>query len=32
MPVYNTSATLGDAVKSVLEQRFSNFELILIND
>lgn len=32
MPVYNTSATLVDAVKSVLEQRFSNFELILIND
>ncbi|WP_407391009.1 glycosyltransferase family 2 protein [Carnobacterium jeotgali] len=32
MPVYNTSATLGDAVKSVLEQRFSDFELILIND
>ncbi len=32
MPVYNTSSTIGDAVKSVLEQRFSDFELILIND
>lgn len=32
MPVYNTSATLGDAVKSVLQQQYSDFELILIND
>lgn len=32
MPVYNTSATIGDAVKSVLQQRFSDFELILVND
>lgn len=32
MPVYNTSSTLGDAVKSVLQQRYPEFELILIND
>lgn len=32
MPVYNTSSTLGEAVKSVLQQRYPEFELILIND
>lgn len=32
MPVYNTSSTLGEAVKSVLQQKYSEFELILIND
>ncbi|WP_035054072.1 glycosyltransferase family 2 protein [Carnobacterium pleistocenium] len=32
MPVYNTSATLGDAVKSVLQQQYSDFELILVDD
>jgi len=32
MPVYNTSSTLGNAVKSVLQQRYPDFELILIND
>ncbi|WP_407372000.1 glycosyltransferase family 2 protein [Carnobacterium sp.] len=32
MPVYNTSSSLGDAVKSVLQQSYPEFELILIND
>lgn len=32
MPVYNTSATLGDAVNSVLQQQFDDLELILVDD
>lgn len=32
MPVYNASATLGDAVKSVLGQSLIEFELICIDD
>lgn len=32
MPVYNANETIGDAVKSVLQQSFADFELILVND
>ena len=32
MPVYNTAHFVGDAVKSVLNQTFYDFELIIIND
>ncbi|MDV6697229.1 aminotransferase class I/II-fold pyridoxal phosphate-dependent enzyme [Pseudomonas aeruginosa] len=32
MPVYNREAVLPFAIKSVLEQDFHNFELIIIND
>lgn len=32
MPIYNASAYLEDAIKSVLAQTFKDFELILIDD
>jgi glycosyltransferase involved in cell wall biosynthesis len=32
MPVYNTSKYLGDAIQSILQQTFTNFEFIIIND
>ena len=32
MPVYNTSAYLGEAIQSILTQTFSDFELIIIDD
>lgn len=32
MPVYNASAFLKEAIESVLNQNFKNFEFILIND
>ena len=32
MPVYNTSKYLGDAIQSILQQSFRNFEFIIIND
>lgn len=32
MPVYNTEKYVGEAIGSVLEQTYSNFELIIIND
>ncbi|WP_300603224.1 glycosyltransferase family 2 protein [Niabella sp.] len=32
MPVYNVEAFLGEAIQSVLNQRFKNLELILVND
>ena len=32
MPFYNAQATLAAAVRSILEQSFSNFELLLCND
>ena len=32
MPIYNVEAFVEDAIKSVLAQSFSNFELILVND
>lgn len=32
MPVYNTAAYVDAAIKSVISQRFKDFELILIND
>ena len=32
LPVYNHSDLLGDAVRSVLAQTYTNFELIVIND
>ena len=32
MPFYNAQATLAVAVRSILEQSFSNFELLLCND
>lgn len=31
-PVYNSEQYLGDCISSILEQTFSDFELILIND
>lgn len=32
MPTYNCSTFIGSAIKSILLQTFSNFELIIIND
>ncbi len=32
MPVYNSEATVGDAIKSVIGQTYGNIELIVIND
>lgn len=32
LPVYNAENTLGEAIESILNQTFANFELILIND
>lgn len=32
MPVYNAGRYLSDAIKSVLNQTYKNFELIIIND
>lgn len=32
MPVYNASLYLSEAIKSVLEQDYKNFEFIIIND
>ncbi|WP_163144067.1 glycosyltransferase family 2 protein [Bacillus sp. 22-7] len=32
MPVYNSEEYLSDAIKSILNQSYENFELILIND
>lgn len=32
MPAYNAGAHLADAIRSVLEQSFTDFELIIIND
>ncbi len=32
LPVYNAQGTIGRAVESILEQTFSNFELLIIND
>ncbi len=32
LPVYNAAAFVGDAVESMLAQRFGDFELLLIND
>ncbi|WP_286727790.1 MULTISPECIES: glycosyltransferase family 2 protein [Sphingobacterium] len=32
MPVFNTEAYIDRAVKSILDQTFENFELLVIND
>lgn len=32
MPAYNAQATLADSVRSVLEQTYPHFELLIIND
>ena len=32
IPVYNTGATLGMTLESLLEQTYKNFEIILVND
>ena len=32
MPVYNASSYLADAIESILNQTYSHFELILLND
>ena len=32
MPVYNFASFLGDALKSILAQTFTDFELIVVND
>jgi glycosyltransferase involved in cell wall biosynthesis len=32
MPVYNAAHYVSDAIQSVLQQTFSNFELLIIND
>ena len=32
MPVYNAEKYLNEAIESVLNQTYINFELILIND
>jgi len=32
MPVYNTAAYLGEAIQSILDQSYADFEFIIIND
>ena len=32
MPVYNAAETISDALRSITEQTFSDFEVIAIND
>lgn len=32
MPVYNAEAFLGDAIESILDQTFQNFEFIIVED
>ena len=32
LPVYNCAEYIGDSVQSILDQTFSNFELIIIED
>lgn len=32
MPIYNAEATLSSCIKSIIQQKFTNFELILVND
>src|SRR4051794_17458509 len=32
MPAYNTAATIGDAIRSVLAQTCSDFELVVVDD
>ncbi len=32
MPVYKTASYLQEAIDSMLSQRFSDFELIVLND
>ena len=32
MPVYNAEKYLSEAIESVLNQMYTNFELLLIND
>ena len=32
MPAYNAGAFIGDAIRSVLEQNFSDWELVIVND
>ena len=32
LPVYNVSAYLGEAIRSILQQSFTDFELIILND
>lgn len=32
MPAYNAAAFIGEAISSILEQSYANFELIIIND
>ncbi len=32
MPVYNAAATVGDAIRSVLNQTHDDFELLVVND
>ena len=32
MPAYNAAAYIGDAIRSVLEQTFTDFELLVVND
>lgn len=32
IPVYNAEAYIGNAIKSVQEQTFKNWELIIVND
>ena len=32
MPAFNASATIADAIESVLEQSFCDFELLVVND
>ena len=32
MPVYNASTYLGEAIQSILNQTFTDFEFIILND